>query len=110
MTRFLFPLFPLLMVAQPALAAAPTGQAEFAPGTSVPAHIVVNEKIWNCVDGRCTGPAEVRAVALQKACTTLAREVGAVAALTAGPAALTPDAIAKCNDKAGRAPATLAAN
>lgn len=109
MTRLLFPLFPLLVIAQPALAA-PTGQAEFAPGTSVPTKIVVNEKIWSCVDGRCVGPAEARAVALQKACGTLAREVGAVATLSAGATALTPDALAKCNSKAGRAPTAVAAN
>lgn len=110
MTRFLFPLFPLLMVAQPALAAASPGQAEFAPGTSVPSRVVVNEKIWNCLDGRCTGPAESRAVALQRACGTLAREIGAVATLTAGATSLTPDALAKCNSKAGRAPTAVAAN
>lgn len=100
-------LLPLMLLAQPALAA-PAGQAEFAPGTQVPARIVVNETIWTCADGRCTGPSETRAIAMQRACNALARSVGAVATFTVGAAALTPAAVGACNTKGGRAAEALA--
>lgn len=109
MTRILIPLIPLLFAAAPAFAAGTTGQAQFAPGTAVPTKIVVNETIWTCADGACTGPAESRAVALQKACGTLAREIGPVTTLAAGSTALTGAAIDQCNVKAGRGAAALAA-
>lgn len=100
--------FLLLTGASPAFAA-PIGQASFAPGTNMPSKLVVDEAIWTCVDGRCAGPAEARTVAMQRACASLARQVGAVASLTVGAAALTPDAIEHCNAKSGRAPVSTAA-
>ena len=100
-------LLALGLIAQPVLAA-PMGQAEFAPGTKVPAKLVVSDTIWTCADARCTGPAETRAVAMQRACQTLAREIGAVAAFTAASTPLAPEALAACNEKAGRAAQTVA--
>jgi len=101
-------LLALGLIAQPALAA-PTGQAEFAAGTKVPAKIVVSDTIWTCADARCTGPAETRTVAMQRACQTLAREVGAVTGLSVGGTALAPEALAACNEKAGRSTQSAAA-
>lgn len=89
------------LIAQPAFAA-PLGQAEFAAGTKVPAKIVVSDTIWTCADARCTGPAETRSVAMQRACQTLAREIGAVSTFTAGGTPLAPEALQACNEKAGR--------
>ena len=94
-------LFALGLIAQPVLAA-PMGQAEFAPGTKAPAKLVVNDAIWTCADARCTGPTETRAIAMQRACNTLAREVGALTAFTVGGTALPADAVQACNAKAGR--------
>jgi hypothetical protein len=98
----------LALLAQPVFAAS-VGQASFAPGTQVPARIVVSETLWTCADGRCTGPGDGRAVAMQRACNTLARQVGEVASLTVGGAALTPEALQACNAKAGRTAAAVAA-
>jgi hypothetical protein len=90
------------LLAQPALAAQ-TGQAAFAPGTQVPARLVVGDVVWNCADGRCAGPAETRMVAMQRACSALARSVGAITSFTVGTATLAPDAVQACNTRAGRA-------
>ena len=101
-------LISLALLAQPAFAA-PAGHAEFAPGTQVPARTIINDAIWSCADGRCSGPGEVRAVAMQRACNALARQIGAVASFTVGTAALTPAAVQTCNAKGGRdAPALTA--
>jgi len=101
-------LLALGLIAQPALAL-PLGQAAFAPGTKAPAKMVVNDSIWTCTDARCSGPAETRTVAMQRACQTLAREIGAVASLTVGGTTFAPDALAACNEKAGRGTKTVAA-
>lgn len=98
----------LALLAQPAIAA-PLAQASFAAGTPVPYKIVISETIWTCADGRCTGPADARAVAMQRACNALARQVGEVASLTVGASALTPEAVQACNAKAGRSPKAVAA-
>lgn len=100
-------LLPLLFAAAPALAA-PVAQAAFAPGTTVPAKIVVNETLWKCSGASCSGQSETRAVALQKACATLARSIGPVTALSAGDVILAPAAITKCNAKGGHGPAEVA--
>ena len=101
-------LLALGLIAQPVLAA-PMGQAEFAAGTKAPAKLVVNDTIWTCADARCTGPAETRAIAMQRACNTLAREVGALTSFTAGGTALAADALQTCNEKAGRSTESVAA-
>src|SRR6478672_10719731 len=95
-------LLALGLLAQPALAAQ-TGQAGFAAGTQVPTKLVVGETIWACADGHCTGPAETRTVAMQRACAALARSVGAVTSFTVGTTSMAPEAIQACNAKAGRA-------
>lgn len=94
----------------PAAAAAPVGIAAFGPGAELPGRLVVGDGFWTCGEGRCTGGGETRPVAMQKACQALAREIGAVAAFSVGAAEMTPEALARCNAKAGRAPAALAAN
>ena len=54
-------------------------------------------RVWKCADGRCTGPAETRRIALQKACKTLARKIGAVTSISAGGAALASEDLDTCN-------------
>ena len=105
MKRILLSMF---LITSPAFAAS-TGEAAFAPGTAVPKKLVVGETIWACADGRCTGPAESRTVAMQRACHALAREIGAVATFTVGASALTPEALRACNEKAGRDAQAIAA-
>ena len=101
-------LLALGLIAQPVLAA-PLGQAEFAPGTKVPAKLVVGDTLWTCADGRCAGPAETRTVAMQRACNTLARAIGAVSSFTVGTTAMPADAVQACNEKAGRTTQSVAA-
>jgi hypothetical protein len=100
-------LLALGLIAQPAFAAQ-IGQAEFAPGTKLPAKLVVSDTIWTCANGRCTGPAETRSVAMQRACQTLAREIGAVAGFTVEATAFDSTALQVCNEKAGRTVRTVA--
>lgn len=100
-------LLALGLIAQPALAA-PMGQAEFAPDTKVPAKLVVSDTIWTCADGRCTGPAETRSIAMQRACQTLAREIGTIANFAVGATTLDSATLATCNAKAGRTAQTVA--
>ena len=92
-------LFPTAMLAVPfaVMAAQPAGEARFDAGVQLPSSIVVNDSIWQCADGRCFGPAETRRVALQKACKTLARKVGAVVSISAGGAALGDEDLDRCN-------------
>jgi hypothetical protein len=106
MTRLI--LLPALLIAAPA-AAAPVGQAQFAPGTSLPAKIVVNDTLWSCSGTACTGPAETRAVAMQRACGTLAH-AGTVTAITVGEASVSAEGLARCNAKAGNKSAEVATN
>lgn len=98
----------LAMLAQPAFAAT-TGQASFAAGTQLPARIVVSETLWTCGDGRCSGPADSRTIAMQRACNTLARQIGEVTSLNVGGTALPADAVQACNARAGRAAQAVAA-
>lgn len=91
--------FPFAMLAMPIglMAAQPAGEARFDSGVRLPSSLVVNDSVWTCGDGRCTGPAETRRIALQKACKTLARKVGAVTSLSAGGAALAGEDLERCN-------------
>ena len=98
MTRMLLP---LALLATPAFAAS-TGEAQFVSGTQLPARIVVGDAIWTCADGRCAGPAETRAVAMQRACLSLARGVGAVSSFSVAGTTMAPEAVQACNAKSGR--------
>lgn len=98
MTRLLLP---LALFATPAFAAS-VGEAQFAPGTQLPARVVVGDAIWTCAGERCAGPAETRAVAMQRACLSLARGIGAVSSFSVAGAAMAPEAVQACNAKGGR--------
>lgn len=98
----------LLMAAAPAYAA-PTASAVIAPGAELPGRLVVGDHFWRCADGRCSGPGETRPVAMMKTCLALARQLGAVTGLRVGETDMPADALARCNTKAGHAPAALAA-
>lgn len=92
----IFP-FTLALAPMALIAAQPAGEARFDAGVNVPSTIVVNETVWTCADSRCTGPAETRRVAMQKACKTLARKIGAVVSLSAGGASLADEDLDRCN-------------
>lgn len=77
--------------------AGPVGSAAFASGVALPDKVVVNDQLWRCADGTCSGPGELRAVAMMRACKGLAREIGAVASFTVGVARLDDAAIQQCN-------------
>ena len=89
----------LILLATPfaAPAAPPIGVATFAAGADMPAKLVVNDMLWRCDAGGCSGPAEERKVAVQKICKDLARKVGAVEALSVGKTRLAADDLAACN-------------
>lgn len=87
----------LLLAPMALIAAQPSGEARFDTGVQVPSSIVVNDSIWTCSEGRCTGPAETRRIAMQKACKTLARKIGAVVSLNAGGASLASEDLDRCN-------------
>ena len=89
----------LSMAAVPALAGT-AGEARFADGVAVPDKVVVDDRLWHCAEGKCTGPAETRGVAMMRACKTLARGVGAVASYRVGVAGLEADALDSCNTAA----------
>lgn len=91
--------FPATLLIAPAvlIAAQPIGEAQFDAGVQAPSSLVVNESVWKCSGNRCTGPAETRRVALQKACKTLSRKIGAVVSISAGGAALSSDDLERCN-------------
>jgi len=90
----------LLATSAPAFATGPTGEVGFASGVTVPEKVVVNEKLWRCADGSCSGPGEARGVAMMRACKTLARDIGTVARFKVGVAALEEAAIRQCNSAA----------
>lgn len=88
------------LLATPALAGIVPSEAQFADGTSAPARVIVNDAIWRCEGARCVGRNENRPVMISRACKTLARQVGALSALTIGTKALDATELAACNEKA----------
>ena len=100
------PIASLILLVTPfaALAAPPSGNADFAAGANLPAKIVIDDSLWRCEAGRCSGPAEERKVAVQKICKDLARKVGAVEALSVGKTTLAAEDLTACNKGAKGAP------
>lgn len=98
MTRFVGAATAAMLIASAMPAAAATaGEARFADGVTVPEKIVVDDRLWRCADGQCTGPGETRGVAMMRACKALARSVGTVASYRVGVAGLQADALKTCN-------------
>ena len=91
------------LLATPALAGIVPSEARFADGTSAPARIIVNDAIWPCEGARCVGRNEDRPVMIARACKLLARQVGALSALTVGTKVLDATELAACNEKARNA-------
>lgn len=88
------------LFATPALAGYVPSEAQFAGGTSAPARIVVNDAIWHCEGARCVGRNETRPVMINRACKTLAREIGALSVFAVGTKVLDAAELAACNEKA----------
>lgn len=86
----------LIASAAPSLAAN-VGEVRFAEGVAVPDKVVVDDRLWRCAEGQCSGPGETRGVAMMRACKTLARSVGTVSSYRVGVAGLEADALKNCN-------------
>lgn len=83
-----------------ALARSTTGVATLAPGTAHPARLVIDGKPWRCADGVCRGAAELRAVAIERTCKDLTRQLGAIETLAIGGMTLDRARLAECNPRA----------
>ncbi len=89
----------LALLSTPAFAAPATGVATLGGG-ALPAQVVIDGKLWRCADGKCQGPAELRRVAVERACKDLARKVGAVESLAVGGMTLGSEQLTACNKDA----------
>jgi hypothetical protein len=86
----------LLALPLPAAAAPANGSATLS-AAALPERVVVDGRQWRCADGHCTGPAELRRVAVERVCKDLARKIGAVSALSVGGMTLADEQLAACN-------------
>lgn len=86
----------VLALPLPAAAATTLGTATLA-ATELPERVVIDGQLWRCADGRCSGPAELRRVAVERACKDLARKIGTVSTLTVGGMSLADAQLAACN-------------